>query len=170
MKRVVILCAIVALFGLAVSAGPNASLGFLWYEGESRLAPGIGYNSRGDVGWGVSWNLADVEMATGPGWYTTVGSVFEAEARLRFPGIRFQGPQWYGIVGVAIPSFWGMDADGLAIIGVEPGVIGGVALETVNGHGGKILVYWNGESLGVGIVGYVDFWGWGNPVAGGTGE
>ncbi len=166
MKKALVL-AIAVILGLTALAyaGPTISAAYVWFEGDTVLAPGIGYQAN-KVGMAFECNLhfATLDLATGPDWGIELGSVFDVGVKIPFGGL-LEYPRWYAYVGGAFPFLGGMSEGSWGFLGAQAGLLVGFGYESRAGHGVKALLYWSGDDVASALVGYLDLVGLFNPPA-----
>lgn len=159
---------VAAMLSCVAFAGPTLSLAGATYLGETHYAPGVGlqWDSALVGGLPLETNLyfAGFDWEGGPDWSVTWVSVWDFGVKLPIAN------GWYGEVGIAIPSGMVWESDAIVFLGVQPGLLLGGGWESINGHGGKVLVYVTEDTVGLAVIGCVDLARLFNPVAGGTGE
>ena len=169
MKKVLITLFMVGILGVAAFAGPTIGIGAGWAENTVFVAPsfGVQYIPNGRIGVSTTMYTALAALVTGTDFAMALGGFWEIAA-ITVPVADLSLP-WKcqvtpcgvdGIMkltaGIGTPFWLASDADELELAGFDLGVTVGLAVENIWGSGLKLLGYFNGDTVGVGLTFYYD--------------
>lgn len=169
MKKTLITLFMVGILGVAAFAGPTIGIGAGWAENTVFVAPsfGVQYIPNGRIGVSTTMYTALAALVTGTDFAMALGGFWEIAA-LTVPVADLSLP-WKckvtpcavdGIMklsaGIGTPFWLASDGDAMALEGFDLGVTVGLAVENIWGSGLKLLGYFNGDTVGVGLTFYYD--------------
>lgn len=172
MRKTLIGIALAALLAVPLFAGPTIGIGAGWAEETVFVAPSLGVQYIPD-GLGVSstMHLALAALVTGVDFELAMGGFWEILA-LTVPVFDLSGgpfgdpcavepcPRVGGrmklIGGIGTPFWLETDGDAVALAGWSLGWLFGAAVENQYGTGLKVLGWYNGDTVGVGLTWYYD--------------
>ena len=169
MKRVLITLFMVGILGAVAFAGPTIGIGAGWAENTVFVAPsfGVQYIPNGRIGVSTTMYTALAALVTGTDFELALGGFWEIAAitlpvfDLTYPWKCVDTPCAVdGIMkltgGIGTPFWLASDADELELAGFDLGFTVGLAVENLWGSGMKLLGYFNGDTVGVGLTWYYD--------------
>jgi hypothetical protein len=165
MKKALVGILLAGLVSFAAWAGPTVGIGAGWAENTVFVAPSFGVQWTPDgLGLASTMHLAlaalitgtDFELALGGFWeiLTVSYPIFDLRARSNCPpGDPCVADDRLRLIGgIGTPFDLASDSDQVDLTGFDLGLVFGLEIDNEYGSGVKLLGWYNGDTVGVGLT------------------